>query len=99
MMPERATFPDGTNGVEAGLQDMLQRMQLKKFKVFSHLTDWFEEFRMYHRKDGKVVKESDDLMAATRYAWMMRRYGISKKEAEMTAVIAQQEPDQDGLYF
>lgn len=99
MMPDRATFPDGTNGVEAGLQDMLQRMQIKKFKVFSHLSDWFEEFRMYHRKDGKVVKESDDLMAATRYAWMMRRYGVSKKEAEMTAVIAPHEPDADGFFF
>lgn len=98
-MPERATFPDGTNGVEAGIQDMLARMQLKKFKVFAHLADWFEEFRMYHRKDGKVVKESDDLMAATRYAYMMRRYGISKKEAEMAAPIYQAEPDADGLYF
>lgn len=99
MMPERATFPDGTNGVEAGLQDMLQRMQLKKFKVFSHLTEWFEEFRMYHRKDGKVVKLADDLMAATRYAWMMRRYGISRKEAEFSVEIEQQMPDSNGFYF
>jgi hypothetical protein len=98
-MAERATFPDGTNGVEAGIQDMLQRMQLKKFKVFSHLSDWFEEFRMYHRKDGKVVKESDDLMAATRYAYMMRRYGVSQKEAEMTSAIQQVQPDEDGIYF
>ncbi len=29
---------------------------------------------MYHRKDGKVVKERDDLMAATRYGMMMIRY-------------------------
>lgn len=99
MMPERATFPDGSNGVEAGLQEMLQRMQLKKFKVFKHLADWFEEFRMYHRKDGKVVKESDDLMAATRYAWMMRRYGVSQKEAEMVTVIEPHQPDADGFYF
>jgi phage terminase large subunit-like protein len=99
MMAERATFPDGTNGVEAGLQDMLQRMQLKKFKVFSHLSDWFEEFRMYHRKDGKVVKEADDLMAATRYAWMMRRYGISRKEAEFAQEIQPALPDGDGIYF
>lgn len=99
MMPDRATFPDGGNGVEAGLQDMLQRMQLKKFKVFSHLADWFEEFRMYHRKDGKVVKESDDLMAATRYAYMMRRYAVSQKESEMTAAIEQVAPNEDGFYF
>ncbi len=53
--------------------DMLDRMQTGRFKVFRHLNDWFEEFRLYHRKDGKVVKEADDLMAATRYALMMLR--------------------------
>lgn len=99
MMSERATHPDGSNGVEAGLQDMLQRMQLGKFKVFSHLAEWFEEFRMYHRKDGKVVKESDDLMAATRYAWMMKRKGVSRKEAEFSVELAQQQPDKDGIWF
>jgi Terminase RNaseH-like domain len=60
--------------VEAGLMDMLQRMESGRFKVFKHLNDWFEEFRLYHRKDGKVVKEGDDLMAATRYAIMMLRF-------------------------
>jgi hypothetical protein len=60
--------------VEAGLMDMLQRMESGRFKVFKHLNDWWEEFRLYHRKDGKVVKEGDDLMAATRYAIMMLRH-------------------------
>ena len=49
--------------VEAGLMDMLTRMQTGRFKVFRHLNDWFEEFRIYHRKDGKVVKEGDDLIS------------------------------------
>jgi hypothetical protein len=35
------------------------------------LNDWWEEFRLFHRRDGKVVKEGDDLMSATRYALMM----------------------------
>lgn len=99
MLSERATFPDGSNGVEAGVQEMLQRMQLKKFKVFSHLSDWFEEFRLYHRKDGKIVKEGDDLMAATRYAYMMRRYATSYTEAHYTQSIQPHLPDDDGLYF
>ena len=30
------------------------------------------------RKDGKVVKEGDDLMAATRYALMMLRFASTK---------------------
>src|SRR6476659_2408784 len=60
--------------------DMLDRMQTGRFKVFKHLNDWWEEFRLYHRKDGKVVKEGDDLMAATRYALMMLRYARTEKE-------------------
>jgi terminase large subunit-like protein len=65
---------------------MLDRMQTVRLKVYRHLNDWFEEFRLYHRKDGKVVKASDDLMAATRYGVMMlrhascqKRYGFSRK--------------------
>src|SRR6185436_5907803 len=71
MLHEHAQFEDGSVSVEAGLMDMLDRMQTGRFKVFKHLNDWWEEFRLYHRKDGKVVKEGDDLMAATRYALMM----------------------------
>ena len=67
--------------VEAGLMKMLTMMQAGRFKVFKYLNDWFEEFRLYHRKDGKVVKEGDDLMAATRYAVMMLRYARTAKSA------------------
>lgn len=74
LLPNRATFEDGGNGVEAGVLDMLDRMQTGRFKVFSHLTAWIEEFRLYHRKDGKIVKLNDDLLSATRYAMMMLRY-------------------------
>jgi hypothetical protein len=49
-------------------------MQTDRLKLLKHLLDGFEEFRLYHRKDGKVVKEGDDLLAATRYAVMMLRY-------------------------
>lgn len=73
LLPERATFSDGSNSVEAGLMEMLDRMQTGRWKVFSNLTDWFEEFRLYHRKDGKVVKEIDDLLSSSRYAMMMLR--------------------------
>ena len=73
MLRDRATFEDGTNGVEAGLMDMLERMQTGRLKVFSNLDEWFQEFRLYHRKDGKVVKAMDDLMSCTRYALMMKR--------------------------
>jgi hypothetical protein len=74
MLVDHAQFEDGSVSVEAGLMDMLDRMKTGRFKVFAHLNDWFEEFRLYHRKDGRVVKEGDDLMAATRYALMMLRH-------------------------
>ena len=81
MLHEYAHYLEGETksvSVAAGLMDMLQRMQSGRFKVFDHLNDWFEEFRLYHRKDGKVVKEGDDLMAATRYAIMMLRFASTK---------------------
>ena len=74
MLKDRATFEDGGNGVEAGVLDMLDRMQTGRFKVFRGLDDWFGEFRLYHRKGGRIVKERDDLLSATRYALMMRRF-------------------------
>ena len=73
MLGEQASHAEGGNGVEAGLMDILERMETGRFKVFSSLNDWFEEFRLYHRKDGKIVKERDDIMSATRYAVMMLR--------------------------
>jgi phage terminase large subunit-like protein len=81
LLPERATFPDGTNGVEAGLSEMLTRMQTGRLKVDRHLSEWFEEFRLYHRENGKVVKEYDDLMSATRYGIMMLRFAATDEGA------------------
>lgn len=65
---------EGGNGVEAGLMEMLDRMMTGRLKVAAHLHDWWEEFRLYHREDGKVVKVADDLMSATRYGLMMLRH-------------------------
>lgn len=83
MLGQHATFEDGTNGVEAGVLDMLQRMQTGRWKVFAHLEEWFEEFRLYHRKDGLIVKENDDLLSASRYAHMMRRFAITKPQDKL----------------
>lgn len=74
MLHTHAQFEDGSVSVEAGLMDIPDRMQTGRFEVFSSLLDWFEEFRLFHRKDGKVVKEGADVMAATRKGVMMLRY-------------------------
>ena len=74
----------GGNSVEEGIMAMLQSMENGKFKVFSTLSDWFEEFRMYHRKGGKVVAIRDDIMSATRYAYQSQRFAMSGKDPAWT---------------
>ncbi len=74
MLPMHAQFADGSTGLEAGLADMLDRMKTGRLKVAEHLAEWWQEFRLYHRRDGRVVKEQDDLLSATRYALMMLRF-------------------------
>ena len=90
MLKERATFEDGSNGLEAGVTEMLIRMQTMRFRVFSHLNEWFEEFRLYHRKDGRIVKENDDILSSTRYAVMMLRK--AKTQAEADAALNRRNP-------
>lgn len=85
MLPERATFEDGTNGVEAGISLILTMMQTGRFKVARHLREVFEEIALYHRKDGKVVKEGDDILSAIRYAVMMRRFADTPPRAAARA--------------
>ena len=53
---------------------MLDRMETGRLKVLSDLRDWFEECSLYHRRDGRVVKEREDLLCATCYALMMLRF-------------------------
>ena len=74
----------GSNSIEEGLMAILQSMEAGKFKVFSTLSDWFEEFRMYHRKNNKVVPIRDDLMSATRYAFQSQRFAVAGKDPTWT---------------
>lgn len=82
LLPDKATNPpqqgkdegSGGNGVEAPVQEMLERMLTGRWKVFSNCEHWLEECRLYHREDGKIVKEADDTISASRYAYMMLRH-------------------------
>jgi hypothetical protein len=81
MLKERATHPpargqkegDGGISLEASISDCFDRIETGRLKVAKHLNDWFEEFRLYHRKDGLVVKEHDDVMSAMFKGLMMLR--------------------------
>ena len=56
------------NGVESGLYEVWERMSTGRLKVFKSCRHWFDEYRIYRRDDkGRIVKENDHLMDATRY--------------------------------
>lgn len=92
MLAEHARYPEtrddtrvSRTSVEAGVADLHDRMLTGRLKVFAHLADWFEEFRLYHRKDGVIVKQFDDLMSATRYGIMMLRFAAAGQGQAITA--------------
>jgi phage terminase large subunit-like protein len=74
MLEEHATFEQGGFGVEPSIQRCFERMKTGRLMIMSHLSMLFDEIRMYHRKDGKVVPLRDDLISAMRYLEMMLRY-------------------------
>jgi len=73
MLPDHATFEAGGYSTEAGVAEMISRMKSNRYKVASHLSEYFEEFRGYHRKGGLIVKERDDIMSAARVGVMAIR--------------------------
>jgi phage terminase large subunit-like protein len=87
MLPKPASWNDETldNSVEPGVLGILDYMVSGRFKVFKTLTEWWKQFDDYHRKDGIIVKEDDDLMDATRIAFMCRRFAAVKPSEQKRA--------------
>jgi len=69
-----AHFVGGSISTEAAVLEMQQRFQESRLRVRADLADFLEEYRMYHRKDGLIVKARDDLISATQKIIMMKRY-------------------------
>lgn len=77
------------NYVEPGILEMIERMETGRIKIDEHLTDFFFEYNIYHRKNGRVVrdvvkdgvivKSNDDVLDAFRYGMMMIRYAETIK--------------------
>lgn len=66
--------PDGKHGgnsVEFGVNWMHVAMDQGRLKVFSTCTKFLSEMKLYHRKDGKIIDRSDDMISACRYALLM----------------------------
>jgi len=94
MLRTHAMNDDGSNYVEPAISRMQSYLGEGRLRVFEHLTEWFDEYRTYHRKDGKIVKKYDDLMDATRYALMMLSSGRSISRVEKI-----QYPDTVGMTY
>lgn len=64
---------DADKAVETGLYTVWELLSSDQIKVFSDLKNFWDEYRMYRRDEkGKVVKQSDHIMDAFRYAIMGR---------------------------
>ena len=78
MMPEPASHQNVTGqaaySLEAGVAEIDQRERAGKWKIARGMLCYLEERRLYHRKDGEIVRLRDDTLAAARYGYMMRRY-------------------------
>jgi hypothetical protein len=82
MCPHSARFAKGSGhyeggngaGVEPGIAFLLNYMLEGRFKASQMLQKFWEEFRTYHRIDGKINKKHDHVLDAIRYAMMMLRY-------------------------
>lgn len=78
MMAEHATHAHlkgaAANSLEGGVQEIDTRERHGKWKVSRSCVCYLEERRLYHRKDGEIVKLRDDTLSAARYGCMMRRF-------------------------
>ena len=76
MLPYHAQDTKGSNALHASVYAMDEALRLGKLRVNKGCREWFEEYRQYHYdEDGHIVAKGDDALSASRYAWMMRRYG------------------------
>lgn len=68
------------NAVEAGILEVWQMLSSGRLKVFSSMSNWLAEHRLYRRdENGRIVKKLDHAMDATRY--LVRTRGTIMKTA------------------
>lgn len=91
-VPGEASDKGGPQPIEPIVDEVLERMLTGRFFVFSSVVPFFEEFRSYHRKDGRIMDRRDDILKATFYAVMMRRYAMPLSSFSMSFSSAPTQP-------
>lgn len=90
--PGEKTERGGSQPQEPIVMEVLERMKTGRFKVHEQCTEFWDEFRSYHRKDGKLVPKLDDVLKAVFYAVMMKRFAIPRivprRNIPMRAIIS-----------
>lgn len=78
MLATHATYPEGGFSTEAAVMEVDTRLEKGNgpggMVIREDFREMFEELREYHRKDGLLVKERDDLISALHKALMMKRF-------------------------
>lgn len=74
MLADHATFESGGYSRETAVKEIEERCATGRFKVASHLSEWLGEYQLYHRKDGLIVRQEDDLQSATEKIIMAKRF-------------------------
>lgn len=102
MLPQCFTNPPapgqeeghGGNASEPGIQALVIAMESGKFKVMDTPENemFFQEYRMYHRKDGEIIALRDDLMSAVRYAYQSRRFARTRLPPKQPASYLDTQP-------
>jgi hypothetical protein len=83
MLASHATNKGGGIHIEPAIEEMCGYFKEAKLLIADHMGELAEELLNYHRdEDYKIVRLRDDLISATRYAFMMRRNGKLLDECE-----------------
>jgi phage terminase large subunit-like protein len=85
-------------GPEGGIYEVWMRLSTGRLRVFKTLQNWRAEYRIYRRDEkGKIVKENDHLLDATRYLCMsgVKRASLPPHDKRYPQTAAVQRSDYD----
>lgn len=77
MLNKSARYDNDTGGAQPQwpiIEELRDRLDAGKFRVFRTCQPWLQEYRSYHMKDGKIIDRRDDTLKASFYALMMLRF-------------------------